>query len=184
MNSEPLYQGLVTTADDYFRMPDDGFRYELVRGVLVMTPSPSFWHQEIVGALHLLISSYAVERKLGTAVEAPLDVSLGQSTVYQPDIIFFMRDKRGRRRATVDVLPDLVVEVTSPGTALKDLHVKKADYETAGIREFWLVDPGSRTFRLFVLAEGHYEERTPEDYESEVLPGFRLDVAAFWASLE
>ena len=119
MNSEPLYQGLVATADEYFRMPDDGFRYELVRGVLVMTPGPSFWHQEIVGALLLLVNRYAVERKLGTAVAAPLDVCLGQNTVYQPDIVFFASDKVRRRRETVDVLPDLVVEVTSPGTALK-----------------------------------------------------------------
>ncbi len=184
MNSEPLYQGLVTTADDYFRMPDDGFRYELVRGVLVMTPSPSFWHQEIVEMISRSINDYAVGRGIGKAAVAPLDVSLNSTTVYQPDIMFFSRDKVAARRESIAVLPDLVVEVGSPGTALKDLQVKKADYETAGIPEYWIVDPSNRAFRFFVLVRGRYEERTPEDYESEVLPGFRLDAAAFWASLE
>ncbi len=184
MDSEPLYSGVVATADEYFAMPDDGFRYELTHGVLVMTPSPSYWHQEVVEMLLESINGFTKKRNFGKAVVAPLDVRISSLTVYQPDIVYFSSAKSSRRREAIDVIPDLVVEVASPGTARKDLQVKKADYERAGIQEYWLVDPDARSFRFFVLRAGRYEEQTPEGFVSEVLGGFRIDAAEFWASLE
>ncbi|MEW6349037.1 MAG: Uma2 family endonuclease [Thermodesulfobacteriota bacterium] len=184
MHAEPRYSGLLATADEYFAMPDDGFRYELTHGVLVMTPSPSYWHQEVVEMLCRLINGFTVARNLGKAVAAPLDVKVSSATVYQPDIVYFSSAKSARRREVVDVIPDLVVEVASPGTALKDLQMKKADYEAAGIREYWIVDPDEKLFRFFVLRGGRYEEQPSDGYVSEVIKGFRVDAAAFWASLE
>ncbi len=183
MNTEPLYQGVLMTADEYFKMPDDGFRYELIHGVLVMTPSPTFLHQRALSDLFSVLHDHTNRNDLGVVVVAPLDAKLGDLIVYQPDILFFNKAKALAREDRVDVVPDLVVEILSPGTALKDLNVKRADYEAAGIQEYWVADTEARSFRFFVLKEGRYVEQAPDVFESHVLKGLRFDGKGFWESL-
>lgn len=131
-------------------------RCELIDGVVYsMTPSPSKAHAEISLALEDLLRSYLRDKPC-RMYHAPFDVRLpkeGQTdedtdTVVQPDIIVVCDesklDEKGCRGA-----PDLVIEILSPSTASKDHITKKRLYETAGVKEYWLVSPGDRILTLY-----------------------------------
>lgn len=180
------------TWDDYCRLPDDGRRYEIIRGALYVSPAPIVLHQYVVSRLNLALLNYA-ESHGGLVLGAPLDVILGDPKTpiagpVQPDLAFWSADNLPDLDASrVERAPDLVVEVLSPSTARLDQHVKFSAYEDAGVREYWIVDPKARTVALNRLVDGPqddpdgggwYEEAQralgDEAVESNVLPHLEL----------
>jgi Uma2 family endonuclease len=147
--------GQSFTAAELDRMPDDGRRYELVDGVLVVSPRPVKAHQEAAAALLVLLRQ-----------ECPADlrafhepaVQLSPKTEFDPDIVVI--PARQLPGAKVRQPPRLVVEVRSPRTALIDLNVKKAAYERFGVDSYWIVvpDPGQPELIVFELRDGRYEQ--------------------------
>src|SRR5437660_2770983 len=104
------------TYDSYAALPDDGQRYELVNGVLLMAPAPSWSHQETVGEIFAYLRDYVRTTGLGGAFTAPIDVELTRHTVVQPDVVVLLKTHRERLRGRHIVgAPDLVVEVASNG---------------------------------------------------------------------
>ncbi len=174
------------TYDDLARMPDDGNRYEIIDGVLYVTPAPTPRHQRLVLGLGGRFDSFATDHNLGAVYPAPLDVRLSPSHVVQPDLVFVRRE---RRRIVgenlIDGAPDLVVEILSPSTSARDKGEKARLYVTAGVPEYWLVDPDARTVTVLALKHGAYQA-LPEEHgsvRSAVLPGFELDLAVLFAGL-
>jgi Uma2 family endonuclease len=103
------------TYDDYAALPDDGKRYEIVNGVLYMSPSPSWSHQEIVGRIYRYLSAYVESAGIGGAFMAPLDVELAPNNTFQPDIVVLLKASRRKLKARHIIgAPELVVEVISP----------------------------------------------------------------------
>jgi Uma2 family endonuclease len=153
--STPLLpHGRPLTYDDLAAIPDDGHRYELVDGVLIVTPSPVPRHQLVVGELHLLLRAAA---PAGVRVFfAPLDVKLTDDTVLQPDLLVVRQEDVGPRN--VQVAPLLAVEVLSPSTRLVDLNLKRARYEQAGCPAYWVVDPQTLEVVAWELRDGTYAE--------------------------
>jgi len=92
--SEPGHNRLLTYAD-YAAIPDDGHRYQLLEGELVMTPSPNRWHQEVSYRLEFTSLAYVQEHDLGLMYHAPLDVTLDDHNVVQPDIFFISKARTG-----------------------------------------------------------------------------------------
>ena len=145
------------TFEDYLRLPDDGQRYEVLRGNLHVTPAPAYDHQFSVSRLNLFLGSLALKKDLGVVLVAPFDVRLPRRLAdpVEPDLIFF---RKGNEPQSGDKLftgvPDLVVEVLSPKTRRMDKGTKLEIYQEAGIPEYWLVDPLSRTVVIYRL--GHW----------------------------
>ncbi len=137
MSVTVLPQSRPLTAADLETMPDDGHRYELIDGTLIVTPSPSVPHQRAVGNLHVELR----RRCLATleVMLAPLDVTFSQHTVLQPDLLVASREALAGR--TMQGGPVLAIEVLSPSTRLVDLTLKLATYEREGTRAYWVVDP-------------------------------------------
>lgn len=170
------------TYADYQRLPDDGRRYEVIRGNLYVTPAPIYAHQYASIQLSSRLLRHVTEEDLGTVVTAPFDVILpGIASPVQPDLIYFRKDNQPRpddRR--FEGTPDLVIEILSPSTSRRDLHVKLGAYEDAGVPEYWIVDPKSRSVTVFALPEGgtEYEEIgrhvAGETVGSRVLEGLEL----------
>jgi Uma2 family endonuclease len=169
------------TYKDYAALPDGGHRYEIVDGVLYMVPSPNEWHQEAV----LEIASYLrMDIKLtglGRVYIAPFDVEFDPNTVVQPDVMVILNENRNKITFSHIIgAPDLVVEVSSPGTVGYDREKKQRAYEGAGVPEYWIADPWSRTVEVFTLEEDGY--RTLGVFEgkavlpSEVVPDFLVHV--------
>lgn len=142
------------TADDLAGMPDDGHRYELIDGTLLVSPAPGFAHQTICVRLVVLLDAAAPGHL--RVLTAPFDVRLADDTGVQPDVLVAPRDDFTEK--DLRVAPLLVVEVLSPSTALIDLNLKKARYEQAGVASYWVVDPEGPRLRAFELRAGAYVE--------------------------
>ncbi|MGB9782274.1 MAG: Uma2 family endonuclease [Moorellaceae bacterium] len=168
------------TYDDYLKI-DDGHRYELIEGELVLTPSPGTLHQFVVGNIFKILDEYARRSGAGKVLFAPVDVVLDEPAkhnVFQPDVIFISQEREGIiEEGRVNGAPDLVVEVLSAGTIRRDRGKKSRQYFKSGVREYWLVDPQERLVEIFVPGEkdwqraGVYEEGDEESISSTVLPG-------------
>lgn len=132
--------------------PDDGLRYELIDGVLVVTPAPSVPHQVVVGELFVLLRAAATE---GCRVLfAPLDVALDDATVVIPDVIVARRSDLTPKN--LPAAPLLAVEVLSPSTRRIDRTRKFEKYQRAGIPSYWIVDPLVPSLVAWELRDGAY----------------------------
>jgi Uma2 family endonuclease len=149
-----LPRGRPLTRDDLERMPDDGHRYELIDGTLVVTPAPSPRHQTVVAGLHLVLAQACPSHL--RVLFAPLDVVLAVDTVVEPDLLVARKSDFTQR--DLPVAPLLAVEVLSPSTRLFDLNLKRARYERAGCPSYWVVDLDPPSMRVWQLADGEYDE--------------------------
>ena len=132
------------TADELRALPDDGNRYEIVDGELLVTPAPSLVHQDAVGELFLLLAPYARRNDLH-CILAPAEVRFSPNRVVQPDV-FVVPFIGGRKPARLDDVHRLIlaVEVLSPSSARADRHSKRHLYQSQGVPEYWIVDPANR----------------------------------------
>lgn len=149
-----LPQSRPLTADDLAVLPDDGHRYELVDGTLIVTPAPSWRHQRAVVRLAtVLVAAAPADLEVLTA---PFDVHLADDTVLQPDVLVCRQADLTQRNLPVP--PLLAVEVLSPSTRLVDLNLKRARYEAAGCPAYWVVDPDAPSITAWELKDGAYVE--------------------------
>lgn len=133
------------TYADFCRLPDDGKRYEIIEGVLHVSPSPNRAHQGCLGLLYLLIAGWVARTAGGKVYFAPLDVILADDTVVEPDLIWISPQRRAiMSDRGLEAAPDLAVEVLSPSTKSRDRTLKGRIYLQYGVREYWLMDPVRR----------------------------------------
>lgn len=168
---------------DLLVTPDDGKRYELVRGDLYVTPSPSPVHQRVSKRLARLLEDYFEERSIGEVFHAPIDLILTNQDVFVPDLLVVGSPEHVSKRG-IEGPPLLVVEILSPSTCKRDRGVKALRYAELGIEHYWIVDPvgkcvechrlADRLFRRLVAAEGDSMLEHP-DWE-----GLLVDLAALW----
>ena len=144
----------LLTRDDLDALPDDGLRHELIDGAFIMTPSPGFRHQTLVGALYRKLHAASVGSEL-TVLMAPFDVVLGDNVV-EPDLIVAPRTAFGERDLAVP--PLLAVEVRSPSTGWLDEGRKRSLYEEHRVPSYWLVDPLRPSILILELKNGRYFE--------------------------
>ena len=161
---------VILTYDDYAALPDDGRRYELYEGeLIVMSPSPRPRHQTVIGNLYVLMAEHVRGRGLGEVYLSPIDVILSRITVLQPDLVYIERDRLGivSERA-IEGAPTLVVEVLSPSTDARDRGVKRAHYARYRVPFYWIVDPVGRSVQALRLSGEAYETGARLD---EATPG-------------
>jgi Uma2 family endonuclease len=150
-----LPHGRPLTRADLADMPDDGHRYEIVDGVLIVSPAPRLRHQRAVRELLVLLHASCPDDL--EVLSAPFDVVLAEDTVLLPDLLV-------ARRADLDesclpAAPALAVEVLSPSTRRVDLMLKRSRFEAAGVPSYWVVDPDEPSLLAWRLAEdGTYRE--------------------------
>jgi Uma2 family endonuclease len=142
------------TRADLEHLPDDGHRYELIDGTLLVSPGPQLPHQDVVGNLHLLLRG-ACPRHL-KVVLAPFAVALAEDTELQPDLIVAPRDAFTRKELPGP--PLLAVEVLSPSTRRVDLLLKRDRLQAAGAASYWLIDPDEPSVTVLELRDGAYVE--------------------------
>jgi Uma2 family endonuclease len=144
------------TVDDLEAFPDDGRRYELVDGVLLVSPAPRFRHQVAAFELAKVLSAACPPELY--VVTAPVDVRQGRRTSLQPDVMVFRRDSIDLDRAPLDP-PLLAVEVLSPSSRDIDQGLKRLTYARLGVPSYWIVDPGEPSLLAHVLdTAGGYAE--------------------------
>ena len=145
------------TYADYLETSDDE-RYELLKGELVMSPSPKEIHQHISGSLYLKLGAFVRERSLGKVYFAPFDVVLSDTNVVQPDLLFVSNARADIITPdNVQDAPDLVVEILSPATAERDRTLKLDLYAQYGVKEYWIVDPDAETITVLLRGESGFD---------------------------
>ena len=156
------------TAAELIAMPDDGHRYELLDGTLLVTPAPNESHQTCVISLGTLLR--AARQPGHKVLVAPFDVRLSRFTVVEPDVL--VARKRDLTEARLEGPPVLAVEVLSASTRRIDLGAKRLTYEEAGVPAYWVVDPEVPSVTVLHLDEGRYVEHAmvPGDdpYEADL----------------
>ena len=172
MNALP--RSVPLTYYDLQGMPDDGHRYELIDGTLIVTPAPRTLHQEVVLNLALALKQ-AVPADLAVLI-APVDYVVSTHTVLQPDLLVARRSEIGV--ANVQGTPLLVIEVLSPSTRRIDEGSKRLAFEAAGVPQYWLVDPDEPSIVVLDLVDGAYVEtaRVSGAQPLEVTVPFELTV--------
>jgi Uma2 family endonuclease len=151
---EWLPHGRAFTRADVAAMPDDGNRYEIIDGALIVTPSPSMHHQAAVVTMVARLAPLCPAHF--RLLVAPFDVELAPNTVVQPDVLIAARSQLTER--DLKGPPLLAVEVLSPSTRHLDLAFKRARYEAAGCQSYWVVDPLQPSIACWELEEGAYRE--------------------------
>ncbi len=142
------------TRADLVDVPDDGHRYELLDGVLLVSPGPRWPHQDVLGNLYVLLK---LACPAGLAVGlAPFAVAFADDTELQPDVFVARRSDITER--DLPVAPLLCVEVLSPSTRRFDLLLKRDRYQEAGVPSYWLVDPDQPAITVLELHDGVYEQ--------------------------
>jgi Uma2 family endonuclease len=155
MGTVPVFSHAAPlTRDDLESLPDDGYRYELVDGVLLMSPSPRPVHQRAVARLLVALSANC-PREL-EVLPAPVDVVLADDTVLIPDVVIGHRDRFTERG--LDGPPVLSVEVISRSSRLIDTKLKPARLAEARCPHYWVVDPGIPQLRCYRLVGDAYAE--------------------------
>ncbi|MFT4011038.1 MAG: Uma2 family endonuclease [Nocardioidaceae bacterium] len=149
-----LPYGRELTRADLDGMPDDGHRYELIDGVLVVTPAPRVRHQDAAAGLFLLLRAAA---PVGLKVLfAPVDVVLANDTVLQPDLL--VAPEQAFTETDLPAAPLLAAEVLSPSTRGVDLLLKKDRLQRAACSHYWVVDPNEPSVIAWSLIDGAYQE--------------------------
>lgn len=156
--------------DDLYTTPDDGNRYEILDGAIVMTPPPAIAHQSVVTRLLVLLDKPA--RQLGLRVfPAPTAWRIGPGQVPEPDLVVASTDVITSR--AVEGPPVLVIEVMSPSGRGRDLFEKRRIYAQGRASWYWIVDPLEPSLMVLrlttdgyvddarVIGEEAYETRDP-----------------------
>ena len=182
----PAIPESVTTLDEFFALPEDNTRrHELLDGVYVVTPCPTFRHQHAVMTLWRQLMPAVAEYPDLLLFPVLGDIVLSSRTVVQPDLFLFPKP------ASMDVhwrnveRPLLAVEVLSPGNAGRDRGIKRRLYQQAGVPEYWIVDLDSRIIERWRPSDERPEilSETLSWQLTETTPPFDLDLAAFFAEV-
>jgi Uma2 family endonuclease len=137
------------TAEMVRALPDDGNRYETVRGELLVTPAPRLWHEEIVARLVLALRAYLQNEPVGHAFGGRSDISWGPDTLVQPDVFVAPLDEvRTLEWARVKTLL-LVIEVLSPSSRRADRFTKRIEYQRQNVPHYWVVNPDERSVEVW-----------------------------------
>jgi Uma2 family endonuclease len=139
---------------DYARFPDDGNRYEVIDGEVLVTPSPSPNHQKVMGRLYRAIDDYVTKHRLGVVIP-DVDLLFQTGQFLRPDLLVVPESSRtGIKRRGIEATPSLVVEILSPTSSGIDLVKKPARYGDFGIPEYWVLDPEDKSAWVWRFAEG------------------------------
>lgn len=175
------------TADELLRMPDDGFRYELVKGELLRMSPTGTKHGEVTMNLAAPLHHYVKLHKLGKvyAAETGFKLESDPDTVRAPDIAFVRAERIQSRRSVHgygDHAPDLAVEVLSPGNTKREIAEKINEYFAAGARMVWVVNPKLRTVTVHrSLSDVSILTESDTLHGGDVMPGFQLGIAEIFA---
>jgi Uma2 family endonuclease len=175
------------TYEDWLKLPDDGYRYEVIDGVLYMSPPPLIRHQRTSIRIVDIFLAFLKLQPLGDLLYAPIGVRVpNQPVPLQPDIVFVRAERLSIIQENyIEGVPDLIVEILSPSNWLYDRREKMRVYQESGVPAYWIVDPRALTIEIYVLEKSVYQ--LAGEYgrgavaASRLLPGFEVPVDVIFA---
>jgi Uma2 family endonuclease len=134
------------TREEVLALPDDGNRYELIDGELLVSPAPRGLHQRAVWALYDRVAPFVRRHRVGVTGLAPADLDLESGQTVQPDlfVVSLLADGREPVEWPEFRVPLLVAEVLSPSTARYDRITKRLRFQRSGVGQYWIIDLDAR----------------------------------------
>lgn len=179
------------TSDDLDQLPDNGWRYEIINGELLVSKQPNPDHQKVCGNIYVILQNWSWQTGAGEPYFAP-GVIFAPDDDVAPDIIWVRPERIAAMRAAGQRFreaPDLVAEVLSPGAAnrRRDRELKLGLYSRQGVHEYWIVDWRARTVEIYRRSEAGLERGAvlgeTDTLTSPILPGFSQPVADLFRGL-
>lgn len=174
------------TYEEFLAWCDEDTWAEWVDGEVVIVSPASLPQQEIKRLLVSVLQTYVEQHDLGTVLDAPFQMRLAElQRGREPDVLFVAKEHLNRLTETyLDGPADVVIEIVSPESGPRDRGEKYYEYEAAGVREYWLIDPDRQRAEFYRLNAQKRYDLIPLDaqgvYRSEVIPGFWLKVSWLW----
>ncbi|MDY6969835.1 MAG: Uma2 family endonuclease [Spirochaetota bacterium] len=155
---EELKTEIKFSYEDYRNLPESETNiYELIHGEFVMVPSPETYHQEISRNIEYFLWDFVRKNSLGFVYFAPFDVVFSKENVVQPDILYISKERsKIITENNIQGAPDLIIEILSKSTAERDKTLKKTLYAKYGVKEYWIVDPETKTVEVLILQKTGY----------------------------
>src|SRR5262245_21075691 len=178
----------VLTVADLDTLPEDGRRYELIEGELLVSRSPSLLHQRVSMNLAFAIKGYLLRNPVGEVWATP-GVIFSDVAAVIPDIAF-VSEHRTKEIASGDRItgaPDLIIEIVSPSgeNDRRDRVAKRQLYGKYGVREYWLVDPQHRVVEVYCLEAQTLKPRATlgenDELRSDLFPGLSCRVEGIFS---
>jgi Uma2 family endonuclease len=174
----------ILTVEDLDTLPEDGNRYELFEGELFVSSSPGIPHQRILANLLTALKNYLDRNPVGEVFPNP-GVIFNKINAAIPDLVFLTNEQLERvgDGPHIHEAPELAVEIVSPGreNARRDREVKRQVYGKFGVKEYWIVDPATRSVEVYRLTRGTLKLAATLKGEDEItspaLPGFGCKVS-------
>ena len=169
------------TVDDFLQLEESNTPCELIKGELVISPSPSPHHQDVASNLNDFLKAEA-KKTGGKAFFSPIDLYIDRKNVFQPGLVYISAEKKSIiTKRGIEGVPDLIVEIISPTNIFTDRNRKKKVYQQIGVREYWIVDPANHTLEIYKHDQA--DPDTPHVYlvkegevSSSVLPDLKFDL--------
>lgn len=137
------------TVADYLMLGEMNTPCQLIKGELIMSPSPPPVHRRVLKKLFTIVD--AAGHTHGEAFFAPQDLYIDNRNVFQPDLIYIPNEKKHIiTERGIEGTPDLVAEIISPSNLFMDRNTKKNVYQKIGVKEYWLVDPANQTLEIYL----------------------------------
>lgn len=160
-----MTQSPPRTIIEVFEGLPEGTLCQVVNNRLVMSPAPNSAHQRISRDIFRQLDRFVEQNKLGEVFYAPVDVYIDEENVYEPDIFFIAADRLSIVQNNVYGVPDLIIEILSPGSEKIDKVEKKEVYERCGVKEYWMVHPLTKKVTGYKLVGNVFNEILSKDGE-------------------
>lgn len=167
------YAGWKVSREEYLKLPDDGFKYDMIGGILELRPNGFIDHGNSQMNFGRLLGNFVHSRKLGKLV-SEVDIFLPDGgDVLRPDICLVLNDNLSITKGHIYEVPDLICEVLSEITRKRDLGVKADRYLLNGVKEYWIIDTDAKVLFVWVNRNTKaWEKREGEVVESQLLQEF------------
>lgn len=180
-----LMNGRYITFEEYLEMDVEGAYLEWIDGKVIGFMANNLQHQRIGSFLEMTMKFYVEINSLGEIVRGDFAMKLEKlKRGREPDLIFVSKKRAGLlKHKHLNGAADIAIEIVSPESVERDHETKFGEYEKAGIKEYWLIDPEKKQAKFYRLSKsGFYQlvETTDDVFYSEVLPGFFLRVEWLW----
>jgi len=175
------------TVDDLDELPEDGNRYELLQGELIVSPSPGRTHQRLLSWLTIRLDAATRVANAGEAIIGPMDVRLSAIDLVEPDLFYIRDEQAGQYKDRYfEGAPAFVIEVVSPSSGTYDRIRKSALYMNSGVEEYWIIEPEKRRI---LIHKAHASTSTPRvvtsgTLTSIVIPAFSIEVDVLFAAAD
>ena len=178
MATYPARKGDITF-EEFLEIVEDGQKADLLDGVIYMASPDNIEAGDLLSWLAAVFAAYVAERELGRIYLSRVAYRIGMTRGPEPDLGFVPRALESmRRHGYIDGPPSLAIEIVSPDSVQRDYVQKRAIYEQAGVREYWILDPDENRATFLFLKGGSYKKVSPVKHiiRSKVIPGLWLDV--------